>query len=78
MGANVSPDAAVGGSLALLRDGDAITIDLDTRRCDAALDDAQWAARRSTWQSAPPAFDRGRLALYRRNVGNTASGAVVR
>ena len=76
--AEVSPEAAVGGPLALLRDGDAITIDLDTRRCDAALDDAQWAARRSTWQSAPPAFDRGWLALYRRNVGNTASGAVVR
>ncbi len=76
--AEVSPEAAVGGPLALLRDGDAITIDLDTRRCDAALDDAQWAERRAAWQPAPPAFDRGWLALYRRNVGNTASGAVVR
>lgn len=75
--AEVAPEAAVGGPLALLRDGDAVTVDLDTRRCDVALDDAELAARRAAWQPPAPAFDGGWLQIYRRNVGPTASGAVL-
>ena len=49
---NVSPEAAVGGGLALLRTGDRIRIDLNTRRVDVLLPDAELAARRAAW--APP------------------------
>ena len=45
--AEVAPEAAAGGPLALLRDGDTVTIDLDTRRCDVALSDAELAERRA-------------------------------
>lgn len=45
MVAEVSPEAALGGPLGLVRDGDAITIDLDERRLDIALTDAELAAR---------------------------------
>ncbi len=75
--AEVAPEAALGGPLALLRDGDTVTVDLDARRCDVALDDAELAARRAAWQPPAPGFDRGWLQIYRRNVGPTASGAVL-
>ncbi len=75
--AEVAPEAAVGGALALLRDGDVISIDLDTRRCDVALSDAELAARRAAWTPPKPQFDRGWLQIYRRNVGPPASGAVL-
>ena len=73
----VAPEAAAGGPLALLRDGDTVTIDLDTRRCDVALSDAELAERRAAWHAAPPAFDRGWLQIYRRNVGPLNEGAVL-
>lgn len=75
--AEVAPEAAIGGPLALLRDGDTVTVDLDARRCDVALDEAELAARRAAWQPPAPGFDRGWLQIYRRNVGSTASGAVL-
>jgi hypothetical protein len=66
--AEVSPEAALGGPLGLVRDGDVITIDLDARRLDIALSDAELQARRADWQAPPPAFDTGWLQQYRRNV----------
>ena len=75
--AEVSPEAARGGPLALVRDGDTVTIDLDTRRCDLEVSDAELAARRAAWQPPAPPFDRGWLQIYRRNVGPTTSGAVL-
>lgn len=75
--AEVSPEAAAGGPLALVRDGDAITIDLDSRRCDLAVSDEALQARRDGWQPATPLFDRGWLQIYRRNVGPLAQGAVL-
>jgi dihydroxy-acid dehydratase len=75
--AEVSPEAARGGPLALLNDGDIVTIDLDTQRCDVALTDAELARRRAAWQPPPPMFDRGWLQIYRRNVGPLPEGAVL-
>jgi dihydroxy-acid dehydratase len=75
--AEVSPEAALGGPLALVRDGDTVIIDLDERRCDLQVDDAELAARRAAWQPPTPQFDRGWLQIYRRNVGPTSSGAVL-
>ncbi|QSI30377.1 dihydroxy-acid dehydratase [Variovorax sp. RKNM96] len=75
--AEVSPEAALGGPLGLVRDGDVITIDLDARRLDIALTDAELAARRADWQAPPPAFDTGWLQQYRRNVSPLSKGAVL-
>jgi dihydroxy-acid dehydratase len=75
--AEVAPEAALGGPLALVQDGDPITVDLDAKRCDLDVDDAEIAARRARWVRAKPLFDRGWLNIYRRNVGPTATGAVL-
>jgi dihydroxy-acid dehydratase len=75
--AEVAPEAALGGPLALVQDGDTVTIDLDTRRVDLEVSDAEIARRREHWQPPAPMFDRGWLQIYRRNVGPLAQGAVL-
>ncbi|MCG2594352.1 dihydroxy-acid dehydratase [Ramlibacter sp. XY19] len=75
--AEVAPEAALGGPLALVHDGDTVTVDLDTRRVDLEIPDSELAARRSQWQQPQPLFDRGWLQIYRRNVGPLAQGAVL-
>jgi dihydroxy-acid dehydratase len=75
--AEISPEAALGGPLALVRDCDTVTIDLDARRCDLEIPEAELQARRAAWQPAAPQFDRGWLQIYRRNVGPLNRGAVL-
>lgn len=75
--AELSPEAAAGGPLALVLDGDIITIDLDKRRVDADLTDEQWFERRATWRAPAPAQDVGWLQQYRRTVGPLSEGAVL-
>jgi dihydroxy-acid dehydratase len=75
--AELSPEAATGGPLALVQDGDTITIDLDTRRVDADLTDEQWQQRRAGWHAPVPSHDVGWLQQYRRNVGSLSQGAVL-
>lgn len=75
--AEVAPEAALGGPLALVRDGDPITIDLDARRVDLEVDAAALEQRRAAWQPPAKQFDRGWLQIYRRNVGPLAQGAVL-
>ncbi len=75
--AEVAPEAALGGPLALVEDGDTVSIDLDTRRLDLQIDDAEFARRRERWQPPAPQFDRGWLQIYRRNVGPLSKGAVL-
>ena len=75
--AEVSPEAALGGPLGLVRDGDVITIDLDARRLDVDLTGAELAERRASWQAPAPQFDTGWLQQYRRNVSPLSKGAVL-
>ena len=75
--AEVSPESADGGPLALVRDGDTIAIDLDTRRCDLEVSDEEMQRRRAAWKPPTPMFDRGWLQIYRRNVGPLPEGAVL-
>lgn len=73
---HVTPEAAVGGPIALVRDGDRITIDAKLREIRLDVSEADLASRRKMWK-APPADDvRGVLAKYRRLVGSAAEGAV--
>ena len=73
---HVAPEAAIGGNIALIREGEQITIDAETLRLDVDLDDAELAARRAAWRApkAPP--QRGVLAKYARLVGSASRGAV--
>jgi dihydroxy-acid dehydratase len=73
---HVTPEAAVGGPLALVKNGDTITIDARTRAIDVALTAREMAARRKAWKPKKSAYDRGVLAKYRRLVGPASGGAV--
>jgi dihydroxy-acid dehydratase len=75
--AEVSPEAALGGPLALVRNGDQVTIDLDARVCNLDIDADEMQRRKDAWKPAAPMFDTGWLQIYRRNVGPTSSGAVL-
>lgn len=75
--AEVAPEGAVCGPLALVHDGDTITIDLDERRCDLEVAPEELERRRADWRPTPPLFDTGWLQIYRRNVGPLAEGAVL-
>jgi dihydroxy-acid dehydratase len=75
--AELSPEAAAGGPLGLVQDGDTITIDLDARRVDAQLTEAEWEQRRSQWRAPALVHDTGWLQQYRRSVGPLSGGAVL-
>jgi dihydroxy-acid dehydratase len=73
---HVSPEAAEGGLIGLLREGDLISIDIDRRTIDVRLSDGEIAGRRAVWKPLPPKVTRGYLARYARQVGSAAAGAV--
>jgi dihydroxy-acid dehydratase len=73
---HVSPEAARGGPIALVHDRDRITVDLQTRRLDLAVDADELGRRRAKWTPRPPRYERGALAKYARAVGSAARGAV--
>jgi dihydroxy-acid dehydratase len=70
---HVAPEAARGGPIGLLRDGDRITIDVDARRVDT---DADLESRRADWKPRPHAFASGALAKYAHLVSSASEGAV--
>jgi dihydroxy-acid dehydratase len=74
---HVSPEAAEGGVIALLRDGDMIDIDLARRTMDAELSDIELNDRRKEWKAPRPRYKRGWLARYTRMVTNASSGAIL-
>jgi dihydroxy-acid dehydratase len=71
---HIAPEASRGGPIGLLRDGDRITIDAETRRLET---DADLDARRASWTALPPRVTRGVLAKYAKTVGSAARGAVI-
>jgi dihydroxy-acid dehydratase len=72
---HVSPEAAEGGLIGLLEEGDRISIDIDAYSLSADLDERTIAERRKNWKPLPPRLT-GYLARYARQVGSAASGAV--
>ena len=72
---HVAPEAAVGGAIALIKEGDTITIDADNRRLTLQVDDSELAARRAAW-SPPQRELRGVLKKYAQLVGSASRGAV--
>jgi len=73
---HVAPEAAVGGAIALVREGDRVTIDAEQRLLQLEVDEAELARRRAAWTPPPPRYTRGVLAKYARVVGSAARGAV--
>jgi dihydroxy-acid dehydratase len=74
---HVSPEAADGGPIALVRDGDLISVDLSARKLDLLVDAAELAKRKAAWKRPAPKFQRGWLARYERLVSSAAKGAVL-
>jgi dihydroxy-acid dehydratase len=73
---HVAPEAAVGGALALVNEGDAITIDADRRLLHLEIDDAELALRRAAWRPPAPRYTTGVLAKYAKLVSSSSLGAV--
>jgi dihydroxy-acid dehydratase len=73
---HVAPEAAVGGTIALVEEGDSVTIDADQRLLQLNVNDAELARRRAAWQPPAPRYTRGVLAKYAKLVSTASKGAV--
>ena len=73
---HIAPEAQEGGPLALVQDGDTVTIDAEKNRLDVALSDSELARRRAAWKQPPYKFTRGTLYKYIKNVKSASEGCV--
>ena len=73
---HVSPEAAVGGPIGLIRDGDTVRIDAETREINVDVSNAELASRQAAWKRPSSAVKRGVLAKYRNEVSSASEGAV--
>jgi dihydroxy-acid dehydratase len=73
---HVAPEAAVGGAIAAIRDGDVITIDVERRELSVNLTDTEIEARLRNWRAPEPRFKRGVFAKYANSVSSASYGAV--
>ena len=75
---HVAPEAAVGGPIGLLREGDIVTLDIPSRQLNVRLTEEELADRQAAWQPIPPKYTSGVLAKYAKLVSSAAEGAVTR
>lgn len=75
---HVAPEAFVGGNIALVRDGDMISLSVKDGKIDLLVPESELADRRSLWKAPTPNYVRGALAKYAALVGSAAQGAVTR
>ena len=73
---HIAPEAAVGGPIGLLADGDVVTIDVPNRRIDVDVDAETWAAREAAWTPPAPRYTSGVLAKYGLSFDSASNGAV--
>lgn len=74
---HVAPEAYEGGNIALVHEGDSITIDAKTLTLQLNVPDAELAKRRAAWQRPAPRYTRGVLAKFAKNASSASSGAVL-
>jgi dihydroxy-acid dehydratase len=74
---HISPEAAEGGPLALVREGDLIKIDIPSRKLELLVDEEELEKRRAKWQPPEPNVKKGYLARYARLVSSASQGAVL-
>ena len=75
---HVSPEAAVGGPIGLIQDGDIVEIDIPAGRLSVQLTDAELAARRDAWKPPAPRYTRGYLAKYASMATSAHTGAILK
>jgi len=73
---HVAPEAAVGGVIALVKEGDSVTIDAQQRLLQLNVNNEELASRRAAWQPPAPRYTRGVLAKYAKLVSTASKGAV--
>ena len=73
---HVAPEAAVGGTIALVNEGDSVTIDADQRLLQLNVGDEELARRRAAWQPPAPRYTRGVMVKYGKLVSTASRGAV--
>ncbi|WP_371195089.1 dihydroxy-acid dehydratase [Glaciecola sp. SC05] len=73
---HVTPEAYEGGTIALVEDGDSITIDAQTKQMSLNVDEQEIAKRRANWRQPKPRYTRGLLAKFARTVSSASTGAV--
>jgi dihydroxy-acid dehydratase len=78
MAGHVAPEAAHGGPIAALRDGDSILFDIKARRLDVEISEQELQARLSTWKAPEPRYKTGVMAKYAKLVSSASAGAVTR
>jgi dihydroxy-acid dehydratase len=71
---HVAPESHVGGPLALVRNGDLITLDVEARQLQLQVSDEELAARRAAWQPPAPRFSRGYGAIYLKHIRQANEG----
>jgi len=74
---HVAPEAYAGGTIALVHEGDSITIDAHTLTLNLNVDDAELARRRAAWKAPAPRYTRGVLAKFAKNASSASTGAVL-
>ncbi|MPZ48272.1 MAG: dihydroxy-acid dehydratase [Dehalococcoidia bacterium] len=78
MAGHVAPEAAAGGPIAALREGDTIVFDIDKRRLDVEISDEEMQKRLATWMPPAPNYTSGVFAKYAKLVSSASEGAVTR
>ena len=78
MAGHVAPEAAHGGPIAAVRDGDTIVFDIKTRRLDVEISEQELKARLSQWKAPTPRYKTGVMAKYAKLVSSASEGAVTR
>ncbi len=76
MAGHVAPEAAAGGPIAAVRDGDTISFDIPNRQLNLEISDAEMERRMAGWEAPPPRYPRGVFAKYARAVSGAERGAV--
>ena len=72
----MAPEAAVGGPIALVEEGDMITVDVDARELNLEVDEAVLAERRARWTPPAPRYTTGVMAKYAALVSSASEGAI--
>ena len=76
MAGHIAPEAAVGGPIAILREGDVVVIDIENRQLNVELSDAEIQTRLDAWQPPAPRYTSGVFAKYAAQVTSASEGAV--
>ena len=75
---HVSPEAAAGGAIGLVEDGDRVVLDIPAKRLELLVPDEELARRREAWRPKPPNVTTGYLARYAAAVASASEGAILR